>query len=279
MSEIPANGLQLQSLVTRDGQLQLSLQEIEVRPLKMMTGTSDFNEVFFNDVKTPKDWIVGKRGEGWLVSRTTLKHERNSIGNAALVRGQFEGLVQLARESGRLVLPPDRLALDPEALLADVEARRPIHLQRHATGEFRTETYDLEAGTQEEPRLELVHLLVGARECLLESLVALGGLSLQRGHSGFECVVVLLERDAPRRRRHQGGQRGRDDDESAVHSHLGRAAGRERSFTWSHCQMNSTRRSCCQEASSVPMDSSAPLEITVIRRSCSWGMYSVVTRI
>ena len=71
---------------------------IDVRPLKQMTGSAEFNEVFFNDVKTPADWIVGNRGEGWLVSRTTLKHERNSIGAAGQVVGLFNGLVKLARE-------------------------------------------------------------------------------------------------------------------------------------------------------------------------------------
>ena len=72
---------------------------IEVRPLKTMTGTVDFNEVFFNDAKTPKDWIVGKRGEGWKVSRTTLKHERNSIGATAQTDAQFSGLLKLAKET------------------------------------------------------------------------------------------------------------------------------------------------------------------------------------
>jgi alkylation response protein AidB-like acyl-CoA dehydrogenase len=71
---------------------------IDVRPLRQMTGGADFCEVFFDDVKTPKDWIVGKRGEGWLVSRTTLKHERNSIGSTQQTRALFAGLVALARE-------------------------------------------------------------------------------------------------------------------------------------------------------------------------------------
>jgi alkylation response protein AidB-like acyl-CoA dehydrogenase len=71
---------------------------IDVRPLRQMTGSMEFNEVFFNDVKTPKDWIVGKRGEGWLVSRTTLKHERNAIGSAAQTVGLLDALVDLARE-------------------------------------------------------------------------------------------------------------------------------------------------------------------------------------
>jgi len=74
---------------------------IDVRPLKQMTGGADFNEVFLSDVRTPKDWIVGKRGEGWLVSRTTLKHERDSIGNAAMTEVMFKGLVRLARETRR----------------------------------------------------------------------------------------------------------------------------------------------------------------------------------
>jgi alkylation response protein AidB-like acyl-CoA dehydrogenase len=70
---------------------------IDVRPLRQMTGSSEFNEVFLNDVRTPKDWIVGKRGEGWLVSRTTLKHERNSIGGAAQTLSLLKALVDLAK--------------------------------------------------------------------------------------------------------------------------------------------------------------------------------------
>jgi alkylation response protein AidB-like acyl-CoA dehydrogenase len=72
---------------------------VDVRPLKQMNGSADFNEVFLNDVRTPKDWIVGKRGEGWLVSRTTLKHERNSIGGAAQSMALFQGLVSLAKKT------------------------------------------------------------------------------------------------------------------------------------------------------------------------------------
>jgi len=72
---------------------------IETRPLRMMTGSADFNEVVFNDARTPADWIVGKRGEGWLVSRTTLKHERNSIGAAQQTRAGLKGLFDLAKKS------------------------------------------------------------------------------------------------------------------------------------------------------------------------------------
>ena len=74
---------------------------IEVRPLRQMTGGADFNEVFLTNAKTPKDWIVGKRGEGWLVSRATLKYERNSIGAAATSTMMFAGLVHLAKTMKR----------------------------------------------------------------------------------------------------------------------------------------------------------------------------------
>jgi alkylation response protein AidB-like acyl-CoA dehydrogenase len=111
---------------------------IDVRPLKQMTGGADFNEVFLSDVRTPADWIVGKRGEGWLVSRTTLKHERNSIGNAAQSRMLFDGLVNLARQVER----DGRPALeDPEIRqrLARIEG----YVEGHVYSGYRQLTADI----------------------------------------------------------------------------------------------------------------------------------------
>jgi alkylation response protein AidB-like acyl-CoA dehydrogenase len=70
---------------------------IEVRPLRQMTGDADFSEVFFDNVRVPAGSIVGARGRGWIVSRSTLKHERALIGNAALQRRTFDGLLLLAQ--------------------------------------------------------------------------------------------------------------------------------------------------------------------------------------
>ena len=72
---------------------------IEVRPLKQMTGGSEFCEVFFSDARTSADWLVGARGQGWTVSRSTLKHERNFIGGVDRVTKPFERLVELARQT------------------------------------------------------------------------------------------------------------------------------------------------------------------------------------
>ncbi len=70
---------------------------IEVRPLRQMTGDADFSEVFLENVRVPVENLVGRRGQGWIVSRSTLKHERALIGNASLTRRTFDGLLMLAR--------------------------------------------------------------------------------------------------------------------------------------------------------------------------------------
>ncbi|MGE0742010.1 MAG: acyl-CoA dehydrogenase family protein [Hyphomonadaceae bacterium] len=71
------------------------------RPIRQMTGEAGFYEIFFDDVRTPVAWQVGERGQGWQVSRTTLKHERASIGSSDRLVGQFEKLVELARQVSR----------------------------------------------------------------------------------------------------------------------------------------------------------------------------------
>ena len=56
---------------------------VEVRPLRQITGGSDFNEVFFSDVFVPDDDVVGRPDAGWVVARATLGNERVSIGGGA----------------------------------------------------------------------------------------------------------------------------------------------------------------------------------------------------
>jgi alkylation response protein AidB-like acyl-CoA dehydrogenase len=74
---------------------------VTVKPLRQMTGGAEFNEVFFDDARVPAENIVGRRGEGWKVSRATLKHERNLIADPQLLRKMFDGLVALAKHSLR----------------------------------------------------------------------------------------------------------------------------------------------------------------------------------
>ncbi len=70
---------------------------IEIRPLIDMTGKRNFNEVFFTDVRVPKDQIVGKRGQGWLVANAILGHERGSLAPPDVADARLNGVVDLMR--------------------------------------------------------------------------------------------------------------------------------------------------------------------------------------
>ncbi|HEX9970324.1 MAG TPA: acyl-CoA dehydrogenase family protein, partial [Acidimicrobiales bacterium] len=76
---------------------------IEVRPIKMISGESEFNEVFFTDARTAKENVVGEVNAGWAVAMTLLGFER---GEAAAVlpirfRTELDRLTELAKERGK----------------------------------------------------------------------------------------------------------------------------------------------------------------------------------
>jgi hypothetical protein len=60
--------------------IDMHAEGVEVRPLKMTSANSEFNEVFFNDVFVPDDDVVGPVDGGWTVARATLGNESVSIG-------------------------------------------------------------------------------------------------------------------------------------------------------------------------------------------------------
>lgn len=72
---------------------------IEVRPLKMMSGDSAFNEVFFTDVRVPVDEVLGEVNQGWPVAITALANERANIGSGvyAMFKRNLEALVEHAK--------------------------------------------------------------------------------------------------------------------------------------------------------------------------------------
>ncbi len=71
---------------------------VEMRPIKQMTGTSGFGEVFFTNARTPKDMLVGNLNDGWRVAMTTLMFERggNILGSAVRFRRMMSQLRELA---------------------------------------------------------------------------------------------------------------------------------------------------------------------------------------
>ncbi len=75
--------------------LSMKSPGLDARPLKTMTGRSEFNEVFFTDVAVPETQIVLGRGKGWYVANVTLKHERLMIGDASKMTARLEQLIKL----------------------------------------------------------------------------------------------------------------------------------------------------------------------------------------
>ena len=94
---------------------------ITVRPILQLTGTSEFNEVFFDGARTERDLVVGQVGDGWRVARATLAFERGvaTLGQQIGFERELGRLVELARQNGA--------AADP--LLRDKLARAWIGLE------------------------------------------------------------------------------------------------------------------------------------------------------
>jgi alkylation response protein AidB-like acyl-CoA dehydrogenase len=76
--------------------------QVEVRPLRQITGEAEFNEIFFEGAHIPDENLVGGEGNGWGVAITTLMHERAGIGAASAiqVRRDLDELIALINERG-----------------------------------------------------------------------------------------------------------------------------------------------------------------------------------
>lgn len=75
---------------------------IEVRPIKMISGNSEFNEVFYSDARCPKDDVVGGVNNGWAVAMSLLGFERGEAAATAPIHYEFEldRLRRMATERG-----------------------------------------------------------------------------------------------------------------------------------------------------------------------------------
>lgn len=80
---------------------------VTVRPIRHMTGGTDFCEVFFDGARAPLDMVVGEPGEGWKVAGTLLTYERGeeAATNPILFRAELDRLVALAQRTGRAADP------------------------------------------------------------------------------------------------------------------------------------------------------------------------------
>jgi alkylation response protein AidB-like acyl-CoA dehydrogenase len=72
---------------------------VTVKPLKQMTGDSEFNEVFFDNVRIHERQVLGEVNNGWAVGLTTLMYERLALGFGLQVRLRIalESLIEMSR--------------------------------------------------------------------------------------------------------------------------------------------------------------------------------------
>jgi alkylation response protein AidB-like acyl-CoA dehydrogenase len=87
---------------------------ITVRPIRQLTGTSEFNEVFFDGARTDAAHVVGRPGDGWRVAKATLALERGAamLGLQVGFRRELADLIEVARRTGASADPllRDKLA-------------------------------------------------------------------------------------------------------------------------------------------------------------------------
>ncbi|MFM8267322.1 MAG: acyl-CoA dehydrogenase family protein [Ilumatobacteraceae bacterium] len=97
---------------------------VEVRPIRMISGESEFNEVFYTGATTPRDAVVGGVNNGWAVAMTLLGYERGEAAATLPIRFQAEldRLLVLAKERGR-----DR---DPMIRQRLAQAYTKVHIMR-----------------------------------------------------------------------------------------------------------------------------------------------------
>jgi alkylation response protein AidB-like acyl-CoA dehydrogenase len=82
--------------------LEMDQPGIEVVPIEQLTGTSEFNEVFFDEAECSAQDIVGEPGDGWKVAMGLLGFERgvSTLGQQMLFKNEFDEIVRLAKVSG-----------------------------------------------------------------------------------------------------------------------------------------------------------------------------------
>ena len=103
--------------------VDMHAEGVDIRPLRELTGAALFNEVFLTDVFVPDDAVIGSRGDGWRIARTTLSNERVSMSSGASFGHGVESLLRAiarrgpgatpvrAGELGRLLVEAQSVAL------------------------------------------------------------------------------------------------------------------------------------------------------------------------
>ncbi|HEV8677150.1 MAG TPA: acyl-CoA dehydrogenase family protein [Methylomirabilota bacterium] len=102
---------------------------VDVRPLRQITGSAHFSEVFLTDARVEKADLIGRLGQGWEIAQTTLSYERggNSLARVTRYQAAFGQLVEAARtltRGGRPLLDDPRVRARLGRIYAEQEVQR-----------------------------------------------------------------------------------------------------------------------------------------------------------
>jgi len=114
--------------------LDMKSPGVDVRPIHQMSGGSNFNEVYFTDVKIPHAQMLGQEGQGWNVALVTLMNERLAVGGSS--GPDYKEILDLAR---------NLTGVDGSALLTDKAFRAKladwyVRAEGYKLGKYRTMT-------------------------------------------------------------------------------------------------------------------------------------------
>ena len=90
--------------------VKLQQPGIEIRPIRQLTATSEFNEIFFNEAVCSENDVIGSPEEGWKVAMGLLGFERgiSTLGQQMLFQNEFDAIVALAKKNGSAKIPEIR---------------------------------------------------------------------------------------------------------------------------------------------------------------------------
>ena len=154
---------------------------VEIRPLREMTGTADFSEVFLDEVRVPAHNMIGAPGEGWTVASVSLAAERGGVGELGSAE-IVDGLIRLASQARRTDRPLIEGGDIRQAIGAFAARSR---IQEYLGYKVATRALRDESSVSDAPLLK-----VWVSELNLESVEY--GLSLQGARSALSEVDPLV---------------------------------------------------------------------------------------
>lgn len=112
--------------------IDMATPGIEVRPIKLIEGGHEVNEVFFTDVRVPAENLVGAENQGWTIAKFLLTHERTNIAGVGYSLKAFEQLQSLSRtqrRSGKRLIDNPLFAARLSEIEIDLEAMKITNLR------------------------------------------------------------------------------------------------------------------------------------------------------